>query len=216
MKLLELFKGTGSVGKVFTELYPDSEVYSLDILKKYKPTHCGDILEWDYKQFKEGHFDIIWASPECKVFSVLQHGWLKTGKRGAKGKWDSMEHLNKVRGEHGQFVKRTLEIIEYFKPTAWFVENPWASAMKDLDIMKDIPSIRFDYCRFGYDYQKPTRIWTNKKLEEHKCICKSKHKYRLGISNNPDWTTKPTDFKDKTDIHERYSIPPKLIKYLLT
>jgi len=33
MKLLELFKGTGSVGKVFKELYPNGEIYSVDILK---------------------------------------------------------------------------------------------------------------------------------------------------------------------------------------
>ena len=77
MKLLELFKGTGSVGKVFKQVHPEGEVYSVDILKKYEPTFCGDIMDFDYKQFKEGHFDIIWASPECKVFSVLQNTWLK-------------------------------------------------------------------------------------------------------------------------------------------
>ncbi len=48
MKLLELFKGTGSVGKVFKELYPNGDVVSVDILKKYSPTFCGDIMDFDY------------------------------------------------------------------------------------------------------------------------------------------------------------------------
>ncbi len=150
MKLLELFKGTGSVGTVFNELYPNGEVVSVDILKKFKPTHCVDILNWDYKQYPVGHFDIIWASPECKVFSKLQYTWLKTGKRGEKGIWDSLEHLNNVRKEHGQFSAKAVEIIEYFKPKYWFIENPWDSTMKDLPHLKDLPSLRFDYCRFGF------------------------------------------------------------------
>ena len=30
-------------------------------------------MKFDYKQFPVGHFDIIFASPECKVFSQLQY-----------------------------------------------------------------------------------------------------------------------------------------------
>tara|TARA_R110001632_G_C11353766_1_gene418657 strand:- start:3167 stop:3814 length:648 start_codon:yes stop_codon:yes gene_type:complete len=215
MKLLELFKGTGSIGKVFKQVHPEGEVYSVDILKKYDPTYCGDIMDFDYKQFKEGHFDIIWASPECKVFSVLQNTWLKTGKRGEKGKWDNMDHLNQVRKEHGQFSKKTKEIIEYLKPKYWFIENPWASAMKDLEHMKDLPCLRFDYCRFGYEYQKPTRIWTNRTdITKKICECKEKHKFRLGANSSTFRHT--TTFQDTTNINQRYSIPPDLVKYLLT
>jgi hypothetical protein len=213
MKLLELFKGTGSVGKVFKKIYPESEIYSVDILEKYNPTFCGDIMDWDYKKLPVGHFDIIWASPECKIFSILQHGWFKTGKRGDKGKWDDKEHLNRVRLENGKYVKRVLEIIDYFKPVWWFIENPWSSAMKDLPFMKNIHSIRFDYCRYGYLYKKPTRIWTNRtNLEEHKCNCKGTHAFKLGGTSS--WKTTTEKKTDPTDINERYSIPSDLIKYL--
>ncbi len=200
MRLLELFKGTGSFGREFLKIYSDGEVYSVDILKKYKPTWCGDIMDFDYKQFEVGHFDIITASPECKIFSKLQNTWFKSS-RGEKGKWDNREHLEKTRLEHGKFSKRTLDIIEFLQPKYWFVENPWSSSMVKLDHMKDLPYVRFDYCRFGYDYKKPTRIWTNKKdLLEHKCNCKEK-KHKL-------------TFEGTSNIDIRYSIPPKLINYL--
>ena len=59
MRLLELFSGTGSVGKVAHAL--GYEVISLDLADA---TICCDILDWDYKAaFSVGHFDIIWASP---------------------------------------------------------------------------------------------------------------------------------------------------------
>ena len=60
MKLLELFSGTGSVGKVAKELGYD--VVSLDLKDANINT---DILNWDYKQFNRNHFQIIWASPPC-------------------------------------------------------------------------------------------------------------------------------------------------------
>ena len=58
MKLLELFSGTGSVGKVAIELGYD--VVSLDLKDANINT---DILNWNYKVFKQNEFNIIWASP---------------------------------------------------------------------------------------------------------------------------------------------------------
>ena len=72
MKVLELFKGSGSI----TNYYKDKanvEVISLDFNKKYEPTICCDIMEFDYKKYDVNYFDIIWASPECILFSTLQY-----------------------------------------------------------------------------------------------------------------------------------------------
>jgi site-specific DNA-cytosine methylase len=203
MKLLELFKGTGSVGKCF----PEAEIYSVDIMKKYNPTFCGDIMDFDYKQFEVGHFDIIWASPECKIFSSLQHTHI-----GENRKWKSKEHLNIERQKNWKYVLKVLDIIDYLKPKYWFIENPWNSAMKDIPQMKDIKSYRLDYCRFGYPYNKPTRIWTNKNIEDNKCNCENKkHPFRLGMNA----TLLEGQIKDQTNQNQRYSIPPKLIDYLI-
>ena len=60
MLILEVFSGTGSVGKVAKEL--GHEVVSLDM--DMKADIKTDIVDWDYKSsYQPGHFDVVWASP---------------------------------------------------------------------------------------------------------------------------------------------------------
>ena len=63
-ELLELFSGTGSVGRAFAE--KGWVVISLDSDPKTDATIHGDILKWDYSTYPPGHFDVIWASPCCQ------------------------------------------------------------------------------------------------------------------------------------------------------
>ena len=58
-RLLELFKGTGSVGKVFAA--NGYKVISVDFDSKYNPTHNTDILEFNYRKYRPGYFRYIWA-----------------------------------------------------------------------------------------------------------------------------------------------------------
>ena len=207
MRVLELFKGTGSVSKVFEP--SGHEVVSLDILAKFKPTHVCDILEFDYKQYPSKHFDIIWASPECKIYSQLQ-----TTNVGAGRKFKTREDLDAARRENSKYVEKVLEIIEYFKPVEWYIENPYFSAMRDLECMQGLTSYRFDYCRFGFLYQKPTRIWTNRTdLEDHICTCLTKsHKYSIGITSSHK-VSKGAE-ADESRTEDRYRIPEALLRYL--
>ena len=43
------------------------EVVSLDLSDA---TICCDIMDWDYKTFSVGYFDIIWASPPRAILLV--------------------------------------------------------------------------------------------------------------------------------------------------
>ena len=209
MKILELFKGTGSITNHFEDM-DNVEVISLDILNKYNPTICCDIMDFDYKQFDIGYFDIIWASPECKVFSMLQNTHIGH-------KWKNKEELENVRKEHSKFINKTIEIIDYLQPIYYFVENPRHSKIWNFIDNKNYTDkfIIVDYCYFGYGYKKPTKILTNKELDNKCCSCK-KHNMRLGINSKKIISgLKEGMIPDNTTLLERYSIPPKLLDYLL-
>ena len=138
MKLLELFSGTGSVGKVAKILGYD--VISLDIKNADINT---DILTWNYKQYSIGYFDVIHASPPCTEYSIAK----STGVR-------NIEVANNI-------VLKTLEIIEYLNPKHFIIENPQTGQLKNQWFMYGIPYQDIDYCKYGTLYRKRTRIWTN-------------------------------------------------------
>jgi len=139
MKILELFKGTGSFGK---SCDPSDEIISVDIMKKFKPTFCGDVKNFDYKKYK--WFDMIWTSPPCTEFSVA----LRTRPRNIpKG----MEN-----------VRLSFEIINHFKninpKLKWIMENPKGELRKQ-PLMKNVPMVTTSYCKYGTPYKKPTDFW---------------------------------------------------------
>lgn len=125
MKLLELFSGTQSIGKVAkTKGY---QVISLDINDyngKYIPTHKVDILDFDYKKYPQDYFDIIWASPPCVHYSRLQYSWLGRKKK-INGDLVTFtkEMLERNMDISDKWVLKVLEIIDYFNPRSWFIEK---------------------------------------------------------------------------------------------
>ena len=162
MKVLELFSGTGSVGKCCESLGWESVSVDIDS----EATHKCDIMDFDYKQYDKDYFDIIWASPPCTNYSKLQDCFLG---RKRKGEIYTKEIQEKEMLSDDRFVKRTLEIIEYFNSHYWYIENPATSRMRDRPYMKDLPNYVVDYCMYSeWGYRKRTRIWTNKEGWEAK------------------------------------------------
>lgn len=201
MRVLELFCG----GKSITNYYKDRddvEVISLDFNPKYEPTICCDIMEFDYKQYPVNHFDIIWASPECVIFSTLQNCLI--GR-----KWKDKEELITEQKKHIKYMLKTIEIIEYLKPTYYFIENPDKSMIWNYIIDYDISKkyVRVDYCKFNKPYRKRTKILTNKILDNVLCD-KKKHDVNMGMYKKGQ-----KDYPQK--LIDRYSIPAPLICYLL-
>ena len=167
MSVLELFSGTKSVGKVCDEIGFKS--VSVDLI--LDADHKVDIMEFDYKKYDKDAFDIIWASPPCTAYSNLQNSWLG---RERNGKLFTRERMEEERKEADKLVLKTLEIIKYFNPSLWFIENPQTGQLKNREYMKDLPYYDVDYCMYSdWGYKKRTRIWTNKEYFDAK-LCDGK------------------------------------------
>ena len=138
--MLELFAGTGSVGSVFRD--HGWEVVSLD---RDMPADIRcDILDWDYlAAYPPNHFDFIWSSPPCTEYSRAKTVGIR-----------KIEEANRI-------VSRTLEIINYFQPTYWVMENPQTGLLKHQECVRDLLYSDVDYCKYGMQYRKRTRLWNN-------------------------------------------------------
>ena len=156
-------------------------------------------MEWDYKIYPKDSFDIIWASPPCTQYS-------KAKSQGVR----DIEGANKI-------VLRTLDIINYFNPYWWFMENPQTGLLKKQEIMNGIPFYDCDYCMYGKPYRKRTRIWTNKEnlkllLCDKNCgsFMDGRHIGSCGTGGKGQGHKK--SYSNKTySLDEKYSIPPELI-----
>ena len=209
LKCLELFSGTGSVGKVCEQL--GWETVSLDIDGRADITIS--ILDWDYKQYPKDSFDLIFASPPCASFSHLQYSFIGRMKNGEIFTKEQMELDMETIGD--PLVKKALEIIEYFNPMYWFMENPQTGRLKNRPYMKELPYYDVDYCMYSdWGYRKRTRIWTNRvgwdnKLCDNKGTCgnmvaslnSERLKHREDVSG----------LKNRTTLDDRYRIPEDLI-----
>ena len=96
MRLLELFSGTGSVGKVFKQ--HGYEVISLDIDNRADINI--DILNWDYTVYPSGYFKVIWASCPCTRYSIMNNI-----------KANNFKNVNQDLTESNRLVQRTALLI---------------------------------------------------------------------------------------------------------
>jgi hypothetical protein len=66
---------------------------------------------------------------------------------------------------------KALEIIEYFKPKFWFLENPQTGLLKTRPFILELPYTDVDFCRYSeWGYKKRTRIWTNSGYQGKLCL----------------------------------------------
>ena len=138
-RLLELFSGTGSIGRAFSAL--GWEVDSVDI--KGSPTWRTDVRNLDLQSLP--HYDIVWASPPCTQYS--------TSRSNNKTPRD-------IEGAD-ELVNTALRIIAHCQPLLWWIENPQTGLLKSRPMMQNLPYHDVDYCCYGTLYRKRTRLWTN-------------------------------------------------------
>tara|TARA_R110002020_G_scaffold142407_2_gene314567 strand:+ start:227 stop:850 length:624 start_codon:yes stop_codon:yes gene_type:complete len=204
MKVLELFAGSRSVGKVAENM--GHEVFSVDINNFENIDYVVDILDFDVNKIPFIP-DVIWASPPCTYFSVasIGHHWNKNHTPKTKEAILGLQILNK-----------TLSIIKQFPTSKFFIENPRGKMRR---IIKGINRTTVTYCSYGDDRMKPTDIWSNNIKD---------------IFNKDGWNPKPICFNGNVNCkheaaprgsktgtqgrknnYERSKIPSELIKEIL-
>ena len=121
-----------------------------------------DIMDWDYHALPRDSFDVIRASPPCTEYSVAK----TVGVR-------KLEEANAI-------VRRTRDIIDYFNPTYWRMENPQTGLLKCQGVVADLPFNDLDYCKYGMPYRKRTRLWNNIEDWTLKPLCKKDCDHMVG------------------------------------
>lgn len=215
MKVLELFAGTRSVGKVFEAA--KHEVFSIDWDERFENIDlCADILTVTAADIVErfGLPDVVWASFDCTTFSIAaisHHRWKDpvTGHLHPKSDYakqcdavdqhvlELVDELNRMRLEQG------------LKELLYFYENPVGGLRKQW-WMEDKPRYTVTYCQYGDNRMKPTDIWTNHPDPKFKPRCKN---------GDPCHEAAPRGSKTGTQglkgAKERSVIPPLLCEHIV-
>jgi hypothetical protein len=200
MNILELFAGSKSIGNVAEQL--GMNVYSSDIEQFGGIDYVVDILEFDVNKvpFKP---DVIWASPPCTGFSVAAIGrnWTKTDG-------DAIPKSDTARLGI-ELVKKTIEIIDYFNPKYFFIENP-RGMLRKLQIMQRFKRHSVTYCQYGDSRMKPTDIWTNSETWIPRPACKNGDSCHISAPRGSR-----TGTQGLANAFERSKIPNQLCEEIL-
>ena len=148
--------------------------------------------------------DVVWASHCCTQYSCARTS-AKTPR-------------NLVLAD--SLVKRSLEIIDYFQPRVWFVENPTTGLLKTRPFMEGLPWVDLDYCCYcNWGYRKRTRLWTNSGFVGRLCggtgVCPNIEGKRHRSTAQQGRNKTPTGLHG--EIHSTralYRIPPALCEEL--
>jgi hypothetical protein len=200
VNVLELFAGSRSVGKQAEKL--GMNVFSSDLIEFEGIDYAISILDFDVSKVPFQP-DIIWASPPCTSFSVASIGHHWTGGKGA--------YIPKTDGARLglELVKKTLEIIDHFKPTYWFMENP-RGVLRKLPVVQGLKRNTVTYCQYGDERMKPTDIWTNSNDWVPRPMCKNGDPCHVAAPRGSR-----TGTQGRSNAYERSKIPDELCQEIL-
>ena len=169
IKVLELFAGSRSIGKVADEL--GYEVFSVDI-NNFEGIDLVKDIEFLTKEDIPFIPDVIWASPPCTTYSIAA---ISHHRDMGKPKTDFAAKSDRL-------VLNTLRLIKEYD-CKYFIENP-RGYLRKMHFMLGVPKTTVWYCTYGDIRAKPTDIWSN-------------HIYSLFNENG--WKPRPMCFNGNTN-----------------
>jgi len=153
MKVLYLWAGKAKSGTIPWQ-EAGYEVVSVGIDPEADLTIRKDILKVTIDELRElGPFEFIWASPDCKVWSLANlHS----------GHWEKIGNTFHAQTEKAigmiDRVLHTLELINELAPKYWVMENP-LGILRKMPFMRSYQHEQVTYCQYGDFRMKPTDLW---------------------------------------------------------
>jgi len=194
--VLELFAGTGSIGKAFREA--GWEVFSIDNDPSRNTSLCCDVREFDVTALPRRP-DFIWASPMCTHYSVCR----TTARTPRDFEWaDSL-------------VLAALRIQQHFG-CPMLLENPETGLLKTRPFMQGIPRVVVDYCKwwspgFPHKCRKRTAIFlVDADYSPSRPLCKHDCGFCVGRKHEECIGHDSCVTRHVRKLDEMYQIPPLL------
>lgn len=204
MRLLELFAGSRSVGKVAERLGYD--VFSVDI-EPFEGVHLVKDIEMLERSDIPFIPDVIWASPPCTTYSLAA---ISHHRDGIRPKTEDAVKADRL-------LRKTLEILSWFPNARFFMENPVAM-MGKMPELANIDRRTVTYCSYGDSRMKPTHIFTNSARSVFQDGWEPRPKCFNGNRNCPHEPAprgSRTGTQGLKNAFERGRVPEELIKDIL-
>ena len=163
-KLLELFAGSRSIGKVGESLGMD--VFSVDWTAYENIDLVIDIAQMTIEDVPFIP-DVIWASPDCTTYSIAACSTHRTNSIEPKSDYAKQCDITNI-----HWIGLINKWLELNTNLVFFIENP-RGMLRKMPFMQDFKRHTVWYCQYGDDRAKPTDIWTNSKTWMPRLECKN-------------------------------------------
>ena len=202
--VLELFSGTGSVGRAFAAQGWQVTSVDLDPRAHATITCCVHELSADRVLREHGPVDLVWASPPCTHYSI------------ARTKASTPRDLD----GSDAIVRKVLDLAAALG-AGFIMENPWTGLLKTRPVVQGLPMRVVDYCCYGASYRKRTALWTNtsfapsRQLCRHDCAASEDGRHRERAQRG-SWDGAGERGRRSQGLRHLYTLPPALCSEIAT
>jgi hypothetical protein len=190
-KILELCAGTGSASRAWAQFdggfcmidryFDEDSLWTTGYAshaaatdqKKMVMSVTVDIMQWDDAEWidflkTEGPFDFVWASPDCKCFSIANGNQFSNHWGSYRGLPNQvLQPISEEAKESIELVRRCIWIAEQNTELCKMIGRPWGywvlenprGLLRKLPMMERHQRATVTYCQYGDTRMKPTDLW---------------------------------------------------------